>query len=101
MLILKENWVLKSSCLSVWGVVFALFLSFVIFTSKIYALVESTALGGSNVQALHQSGLTGEGINIAVISSANTRVTHEAFKDTYGISHASWYDFTDENNSSF
>lgn len=88
----------KSGCVMIWisGAVF--FLCLVMPVSKVYALAESTGPGGSNVQALHQLGLTGEGINVAVIGQANTRVTHEAFKDTNGISHASWYDFTDQND---
>ena len=68
------------------------------FSSKVYGLAQSTGPDGSNAQAVHLLGETGEGVSVAVISSQNTRVTHDAFKDTNNISHAYWYDFTSDGN---
>lgn len=59
-----------------------------------YALAESTGRGGSNVNSLHELGLTGEGVNIGVISGRNVRITHEAFRDANGVSRAFNYDFS-------
>ena len=46
---------------------------------KVYALAESTAQGGSNAQAVHQLGETGEGVNVGLITARNVLTTHEAF----------------------
>jgi hypothetical protein len=59
-----------------------------------YGLTESTGAGGSNAIAVHQLGVTGEGVNIGLILSRNVRTTHEAFKDGSGFSHAFNYDFS-------
>ncbi len=59
-----------------------------------YALAESIGRGGSNVNSLHELGLTGEGVNIGVILGHNVRITHEAFLDANGISRAFNYDFS-------
>jgi len=61
-----------------------------------HGLAESTAQDGSNAKAVHELGETGEDVNVGLISAKNTRTTHEAFKDSNGISHAFHYDFTDE-----
>jgi hypothetical protein len=63
---------------------------------KAYALAESTAQDGSNAQAVHALGEIGEDVNVGLISTKNTRTTHEAFKDANGVSHAFHYDFTGE-----
>ncbi|MBN1765524.1 MAG: S8 family serine peptidase [Sedimentisphaerales bacterium] len=61
---------------------------------KVYALAESITTEGSNARALHDLGETGAGVNVGLISRANTRVTHEAFKDANEVTHAFAYDFT-------
>jgi len=66
----------------------------VFFGARAYGLAESTGPNGSNAQAVHALGETGEGINVGLISQDNTRISHEAFKDPCGISHAFSYDFT-------
>ena len=65
----------------------------VFFGARAYGLAESTGLDGSNAQAVHALGETGVGINAGFISAGNTRITHEAFADPCGISHAFNYDF--------
>lgn len=65
----------------------------VFFGARAYGLAESTGLDGSNAQAVHALGETGVGINVGFISAGNTRITHEAFADPCGISHAFNYDF--------
>ena len=65
----------------------------VFFGARAYGLAGSTGLDGSNAQAVHALGETGEGINVGFISQDNTRISHEAFKDPNGISHAFSYDF--------
>ena len=64
------------------------------FCSSAFALEESTGSDGSNVQAVHQLGYTGQGVKVGLLGADNTRYTHEAFKDVNGISHAFAYDFT-------
>ena len=61
---------------------------------RAYGIAESTGPDGSNVQAVHALGQTGEGVNVGLMSARNTRTTHEAFKDPCGVSHAFSYDFT-------
>ncbi|MCK4913178.1 MAG: S8 family serine peptidase [Planctomycetes bacterium] len=61
-----------------------------------YGLAESTACDGSNAQAVHELGFAGQDVNVGLISSRNTRITHEAFKDSNDISHAFSYDFSGE-----
>jgi len=61
---------------------------------KVYGLAGSTGPDGSNAQGVHGLGETGEGVNVGVVSLRNTRITHEAFKDPNGVSHAFSYDFT-------
>ena len=74
-----------------------------LFTIPVFGLSQSTGPNGSNVQAVHQQGFTGQGIGIGLISQDNTRYTHEAFFDKdsqglpIGISHAHRYDATDVN----
>jgi hypothetical protein len=61
---------------------------------RAYGLAESTGSDGSNAQAVHALGQTGEGVNVGVVSLRNTLTTHEAFKDPNGVSHAFSYDFS-------
>ncbi len=49
-------------------------------TTLCLGLAQSTGPDGSNVKALHDLGLTGQGINIGLISSGNALDTHEAFQ---------------------
>lgn len=69
------------------------FLSSVFFEARAYGLAESTDTNGSNAKAVHALGETGEDINVGLISQGNTLLTHEAFADPCGISHAFNYDF--------
>lgn len=64
-----------------------------LYVCPVFALQESTGPDGSNVQAVHAEGFTGQGISIGLISQDHSRITHEAFDG-----HAHWYDATDENN---
>lgn len=48
---------------------------------KALGLAESTASGGSNAQAVHELGETGEGINVGIISADNVLKNHQAFYD--------------------
>ena len=57
----------------------AVFLCHDLAIQKAYALAESTAQGGSNAQAVHQLGETGEDVNVGLITARNVLATHEAF----------------------
>jgi hypothetical protein len=59
-----------------------------VFCGNAYALQGSTAANGSNAKAVHDLGITGEGINIGFIAGGNVLATHRAFQDSNGISHA-------------
>ena len=67
---------------------------------KAYALAESTAQGGSNAQAVHELGETGEDVSVGLITARNVLTTHEAFYDKdangspIGLTHAFNYDFS-------
>ncbi len=74
-----------------WGIIVS---AFFVLTPKVYGLAESTGPGGSNSIAVHQVGDTGQGVNIGLMLGGNVRTTHEAFKDSNGISHAFNYDFS-------
>ena len=78
--------------LALWGVIVSAF--YFVLTQKVYGLEESTGSGGSNSAALHQLGVTGEGINVGLILAGNVRITHEAFKDANNNTHAFNYDFS-------
>ena len=75
-----------------WGIVVSA-LCFVP-ASKVYGLAESTGPEGSNSIAVHQLGQTGAGVNVGLILAGNVLTTHEAFKDSNGVSHAFNYDFS-------
>ncbi len=60
---------------------------------KVFGLAESTGPNGSNAQAVHDLGETGDGVNVGLISRDNARVTHEAFH-TNGEPNAFAYDAT-------
>lgn len=47
--------------------------------TRAYGLAESTGQGGSNAQAVHESGQKGAGVNIGLISAWNVYSEHEAF----------------------
>ena len=63
-------------------------------------MAESTAQGGSNAQAVHALGETGEDVNVGLITARNVLTTHEAFYDKdingspTGLTHAFNYDFS-------
>lgn len=56
-----------------------------VFCGNVYALQGSTGIDGSNAQAVHELGYTGQGINVGLISARNVRDTHEAFNDSNGV----------------
>ncbi|MGA2323988.1 MAG: S8 family serine peptidase [Sedimentisphaerales bacterium] len=78
--------------LALWSVIVSAFCF--VLTQKAYGLKESTGPDGSDSIAVHQLGITGEGVNVGFISAGNVLTTHEAFKDANGVSHAFNYDFT-------
>lgn len=66
----------------------------VLITAAAWAIGESTGPNGSNAQAVHILGELGAGVNVGLLAANNARVTHEAFRDANGISHAFDYDFS-------
>jgi hypothetical protein len=74
------------------SVVILLVLCPTFLTINAFGLTESTGPKGSNAQAVHTLGELGEGVNVGFIARQNTRITHEAFRDANGISHAFNYD---------
>ncbi|MBN1391607.1 MAG: S8 family serine peptidase [Sedimentisphaerales bacterium] len=82
------------------GGVCAVFLCNSLTIPKAYALAGSTAQGGSNAQAVHAIGETGENVNVGLMAGRNVRATHEAFYDKdangnpVGSTHVSNYDFS-------
>jgi len=59
-----------------------------------YGLAEAIGPDGSNAQAVHELGQTGQGVNVGLIAEDNARDSHEAFADSNGISHLFNYDFS-------
>jgi hypothetical protein len=59
----------------------------------LFALEVSTGPNGSNVQAVHALGYTGQGVGVGLICQDHARTTHEAF-----AVHAHWFDATDQDN---
>ncbi len=57
--------------------------------APVAALSNATGPNGSNVQALHALGYTGQNVNIGLISVGHAQVSHEAFEGA-----AAWYDAT-------
>lgn len=57
---------------------------------SVFGLVASTGPNGSNAQTVHAQGLTGKGVNVAMLSSGNALQTHEAFAGHAVLNH----DFT-------
>jgi hypothetical protein len=96
----QEGDVLKYRYVLTIGVVCAVFLCPDLAIQKVYALAESTAQGGSNAQAVHALGETGEDVNVGLITARNVLTTHEAFYDKdangnpIGSTHAFNYDFS-------
>ncbi|MEN8126889.1 MAG: S8 family serine peptidase [Planctomycetota bacterium] len=58
-----------------------------------FALQESTGPNGSNVQAVHAEGFTGQGVSVGLISQDHSLVAHEAFDG-----HAYYYNATDQSD---
>ena len=71
-----------------------LFLYYTLLSSIGFALTEASGENGVNAYAVHAKGVTGDGVNIALLSSGNVRKGHTAFERPYG-SAVSLYDFTD------
>ncbi len=65
-----------------------LFLSVVTFGMK-----EAVGINGINAYVVHKKGITGDGINIAILSTGNVRKGHAAFERPYGSAVRN-YDFT-------
>lgn len=86
----------RYSCVLTFCVIAAAGLCPCTIAPKAYGLAESVGPDGSNAQAVHDLGYLGQDVNVGLISAKNTRTTHEAFKDTNGISHAFYHDFTGE-----
>lgn len=61
-------------------------------SSPSFALGISTGPNGSNAQAVHALGYTGQGVSVGLISADYARYTHEAF-----AGNATWYDATGQN----
>ena len=59
--------------------------------APVQALSHSTGPAGSNVQAVHAIGYTGQNVKIGLVSGAHAHHTHEAF-----ASAVTWYDATGE-----
>jgi hypothetical protein len=76
-----------------------------LFVPHAFGLAESTGSGGSNSIAVHQSGQTGQNVNIGFIAGDSVLTTHEAFYDKdsngnpVGSTHAFNYDFSGDGNS--
>ena len=64
------------------------------FCGGVCALQYSTAVDGSNAQAVHQLGYTGQGINVGLIGGRNVRDTHDAFNDSNGV-HVFNFDYSE------
>jgi hypothetical protein len=69
-----------------------LFLAFMLSGS----LVQADALDseGINAKAVHQSGITGQGVHIGLLSHGNVRSSHAAFERSGGESAVTNHDFT-------
>ncbi len=65
-----------------------------LFSPLSFALQESMGPGGSNVQAVHALGHTGQGVSVGLISQDHSLITHEAF-----AGHAFCYNATDPGNT--
>lgn len=87
------------------GTVCAVILCHDLTIQKAYALAGSTAQGGSNAQAVHALGETGEDVNVGLITARNVLTTHEAFynKDAngnpIGSTHAFNHDYSGDGNA--
>ncbi len=77
----------------IWGFIVAVFFSH-LPASRVYGLEESIQAGGSNAKAVHQLGQTAQGVNVGVVLARNARTTHEAFKDSNGVTHAFNLDYS-------
>lgn len=63
------------------------------FYSEAYGLKEALSKDGINVYAVHEKSITGEGVNIAILSHGNVRDNHAAF-ERGSDSAVKLYDFT-------
>ena len=71
-----------------------LFLYCALLSSIGFALTDACGPNGINAYAVHAKGITGDGVNIALLSSGNVRKRHAAFERPYG-SAVTLYDFAD------
>ncbi len=72
-----------------------LFLIFLIIACQTtFALTEALGADGINVHAVHKAGITGDGVNIGLLSKGNARDGHIAFDRTGGNSAVILHDFT-------
>jgi len=68
------------------------------FCGGVCALQYSTAVDGSNAQAVHQLGITGEGIKIGLITFGNVQADHLAFLDANGQTGVFNHNYTGDTN---
>ncbi len=68
-------------------------LIFLSMTCSTFALKEALGNYGINAYAMHQKGITGDGVNIGLLSAGNVRAGHIAFEQPSG-STVTNYDFT-------
>ncbi len=68
-------------------------LTLFICTAAASAMRQAMGTGGVNAYAVHAEGITGDGVNIAVLSSGNVRQRHAAFERPSGPA-AAVHDFT-------
>ena len=69
-------------------------LGFLFFSAAGFGMRQAMGPQGVNAYAVHAQGITGDGVNIALLSTGNTRARHAAFERSYG-SAVTLYDFAD------
>jgi hypothetical protein len=65
-----------------------------VICGNVYGLQGSTAANGSNAQAVHSLGITGEGIKVGLITAKNVQANHLAFLDSNGQTGVFNHDYT-------
>jgi hypothetical protein len=68
-----------------------------IFCGSVYALQGSTAENGSNAKAVHDLGITGQGVKVGLITYGNVLATHRAFLDANGVTGVLNHNYTNDN----
>jgi hypothetical protein len=97
---LEEGDVSKYRLILTKGAICLIILCLDLSSQQASALAGSTAQGGSNAQAVHALGETGENVNVGLVAARNVHATHEAFYDKdangspVGSTHVFNYDFS-------